>query len=170
MTEVICTFSHQLAGWRTIDEQTRCPNFQQKVVLVMQWRKTYLPSIALCSSSASFSRAASSSFAFFSAFLSVFLFSWVAAEGLVFALSFAASFLALSAGFSAGWKRNRSVKAHKKRKKTNKQKTATCITNHIYLLLLLGLFFPFTWVKQNKQTNKQTKLMSRKRAYTSDIS
>lgn len=169
MTEVICTFSHQLAGWRTIDEQTRCPNFQQKVVLVMQWRKTYLPSIALCSSSASFSRAASSSFAFFSAFLSVFLFSWVAAEGLVFALSFAASFLALSAGFSAGWKTNRSVKEHKKRKKTNKQKTATCTTNHIYLLLLLGLFFPFTWVKQ-KKTNKQTKLMSRKRAYTSDIS
>ena len=150
MTEVICTFSHQLAGWLTIDEQARCPHFQQQVFLVMQWRKTDLPSIALCSSSASFSRAASSSFAFFSAFLSVFLFSWVAAEGLVFALSFAASFLALSAGFSAGWKTNQSVKAHKKNrnkqtnKETNQQKTATCTTNHIYLLLLLGLFFPFT--------------------------
>ena len=158
MTEVICTFSHQLAGWRTIDEQTRCPNFQQKVVLVMQWRKTYLHSIALCSSSASFSRAASSSFAFFSAFLSVFLFSWVAAEGLVFALSFAASFLALSAGFSAGWKTNRSVKAHKKRKK-NKQTKDSYMYNKSYLPSaaswpFLSLYLSETKKKTNEQTNK----------------
>ena len=156
MTEVICTFSHQLAGWRTIDEQTRCPNFQQKVVLVMQWRKTYLPSIALCSSSASFSRAASSSFAFFSAFLSVFLFSWVAAEGLVFALSFAASFLALSAGFAAGWKTNRSVKAHKKKGKKQTNKRQLHVQQIIFTFCcFLAFSFPLPeWNKKNKQTNK----------------
>ena len=150
MTEVICTFSHQLAGWRTIDEQARCPHFQQKSVSRYAMRKTHLPSIALCSSSASFSRAASSSFAFFSAFLSVFLFSWAAAEGLVFALSFPASFLALSAGFSAGWKTNQSVKAHQKNE-TNQQTKDSYMYNESYLPSAASWPFLSLYLRETKQ-------------------
>ena len=123
----------------------------------MQWGKTYLPSIALCSSSASFSRVASSSFALFSAFLSVFLFSLVAAEGLVFALSFAASFLALSAGFSAGWKTNQSVKAHKKKRNQPTNKRQLHVQRIIFTFCcFLAFSFPLPECNK-KKTNKRTK-------------
>ena len=168
MTKVICTFSHQLAGWRTIDEQTRCPNFQQSGSRYAMKKNISTFNCLMQFVSVLFK----GSFLFFCFLFCIFICLLVLLSccwRFGFRLIFRCVFLGPVSGFLCRLE-NKSVSESAQKKEKNKQTKDSYMYNKSYLPS--AAFWPFLslYLSETKKKNKQTKLMSRKRAYTSDIS
>lgn len=168
MTEVICTFSHQLEGWLTIDEQARCPHFQpSKSVSSYAMKKSISTFNCLMQFVSVFFKG---SFLFFCFLFCIFICLLVFLSccwRFGFRLIFRCIFLGPVSGFLCRLENKSVSESAQKRKKTNKRQLHG---QQIIFTFCCFLAFSFPLPEWNKQTNKQTKLMSHQKAYTNDIS